>query len=164
MRQHRLWGKDHPSPGTGQETEAPRPTALGLRACWAGTGHRNPRPSLLSCGPGLRRIRGGSGSSSPRWMPVWSPQGSAATRSAPSCTSTPSPRSRTAHGTTAASASTVGVGWRGPRPEACPPRLCPHPAPPTNIVLGIWELVRLCHTLKSLPKPGAPGTHPHLDF
>ena len=122
------WGKDRCSPGTAQETEAPRHTASGLRARWARTGHRNPQPSLLPHGPGLWRIGSGSGSHAPRWTPVWSPQGSAATRSAPSCTSTPSPRSRTARGTTVASASTVGVGERGSWPGARPASLCPRPS------------------------------------
>lgn len=79
----------------------------------------------------------------PGWTHVWVfLQGSAATRSAPSCTSTPSPRSRTALGTIVASASTVGVRWLGPllRGQSS---LCPHdplPVLPTPAKHGVRHL------------------------
>lgn len=108
---------------SGSETHCP-----GSQGSLGQQGTGTPSPPCCPAAPASGESGVGLGPAPPRPTPVWSLQGSAATRSARSCTSTPSPRSRTARGTTAASASTVGVRWQGPRPGDRPPRLCARPA------------------------------------
>lgn len=124
-----------------------------------------PGPLCCTAGSGLGRSQGGSWEkqSCPRWTHVWvSLQGSAATRSVPSCTLTPNPRSRTALGTTVVSASMVGVAVAG-LPGKSP--VLPSSTHITlflsclfqqNLMLGILGLARLFHALSSLEPPKAP--------
>ena len=88
--------------------------------------------------------------SCPKWTHGWvSLQENAATRSAPFFTSTPSPRSRTALGTTVAFASMVGVRVAGPPCRRPVFFSSAHITPylsclfQQNKVLGIWGVVRL---------------------